>query len=124
MQQVDFTQITTLDAYHANQAAVDARLAEKATREDYEANKHTIATLLALKDCDFIFQELRMTEWHSLEGGGAFAYCTPAFWKWWRYDRIQIKSVGQVDKHENGRYILFTYDPTLTNVLLNKGTYA
>ncbi len=118
MQQIDFSQITTLEAYYANQEAVDARLAMKSTNEDYEANKVTIFTLSALKDCNFIFETLKMKKWYSLEGEGAYAYCTPAFWKVWRRDRIQIDSRAlQVDKR-NGRYILFTYHKRLVDLLI------
>ena len=117
---MDFTQIRTLDAYYANQDAVDARLARKSTRAEYEADKDTIQMLCALKDCDFIFESLKMTEWHAFEWGGVWAYCTPEFWQWWRVDRIQINNIGQVNKR-NGRYILYTYSPTLAAVLIHGG---
>ena len=116
---MDFTQIRTLSAYKANREAVDAFLSRKSTAEAYQADQETIGRLVDLKDYEFITESLEMTAWYPREGGGAWAYCTPAFWRMWRYDRIQVdKRVLQVEKR-GGRYALYTYREELVDLLLS-----
>ena len=117
---LDFTQIKTLAAYQANREAIDAFLARKSTDAAYQANQETIGRLVDLKDYEFISESLKMTKWYHRDGGGAWAYCSRAFWYQWRRDRIQIdKRILQVEKR-NGRYALYTYREGLVNLLLSE----
>ncbi len=116
--QVDLTQIT-LENFEANKDAIEAFLSQKSTPEAYEARKETVERLVALKDYQFIIETLEMTNWYPREGGGAWAYCSKALWRQWRADRIQIeKRVLQFDKR-NGRYVLYTYQEELVDLLLS-----
>lgn len=118
---MDFEQIRTLNDYIENKEAVDARLQRKSTTAEYEAESDLIGRLVAIKNCHFIFERLEMRTWRSI-GDGAWSYCTQAFWRQWRRDRVQITSrVLEVSKHTNGRYILRTFTPDLVALLLSKG---
>lgn len=119
MREMDFAQIRTLEEYEANKAAVDARLLRRSSPAEYEANRETIQRLCALQDCHFIFETLKMRKWYSRDGGGAWAYCSQAFWEQWRRDRVQMsRRVLQVDKRR-GRYVLYAYSDVLVALLLS-----
>ena len=105
---VDLTQIRTLAEYETHVAAIDAFLLKPMSPAEYKKHNATITQLVALKDYQFILKTLRMTDWQAREGGGARCYCSQAFFRQWRRDRIQIdKCILQVER-ANGRYAAYT----------------
>ena len=95
----------------------------KITTAEFEANREEIQAAVVTKDVEFIRNDLNMKHWRSHTANDrvlAIATPTPAFWKQWRRDQIQIsKRLLQPTKSQNGSWIVICQKAELAAALLS-----